>query len=61
MGANSYSAKTSYWLKINKATNNLSQGLETYIKEAEDKEYSETVQSILDDAKTKSTDDDEMR
>lgn len=53
--------KTSYWLKINKATNNLSQGLETYIKEAEDKEYSETVQSILDDAKTKSTDDDEMR
>lgn len=53
--------KTSYWLKINKATNDLSQGLETYIKEAKDKEYSENAQSILDDAKIKNTDDDGER
>ena len=53
-------AKTSYWLKINKATNDLSQGLESYSKEADDKEYSETAQSILDDSKVKNTDDDEI-
>lgn len=52
-------SKTSYWLKINEATNDLSQGLETYIKEAEDKEYSETAQSILDNAKIKDADDGE--
>ena len=53
-------AKTSYWLKINKATNDLSQGLESYSREADDKEYSETAQSILDDSKVKNTDDDEI-
>lgn len=53
-------AKTSYWLKINKATNDLNQGLESYSKEADDKEYSETAQSILDDSKVKNTDDDEI-
>lgn len=54
-------SKTSYWLKINKTTNNLSHGLETYIKEAKDKEYRENAQSILDDAKIKNTDDDGER
>lgn len=49
--------KTSYWLKINKATNNLTQGLETYIKETEDNEYDKAAQSVLDDAKINNSDD----
>ena len=52
-------AKTSYWLKINTDTNNLTNGLETYINETKDKGYAKTAQDILDNSKL--IDDDEGR
>ena len=52
-------AKTSYWLKINTDINNLTNGLETYINESKDKEYTKAAQDILDNSKI--IDDDEGR
>lgn len=52
-------AKTSYWLKINTDINNLTNGLETYINETKDKEYTKAAQDILDNSKI--IDDDEGR
>ena len=52
-------SKTSYWLKINSTTTNLTNGLESYISETKDKEYSETAQEVL--AGSKIIDDDEGR
>lgn len=43
--------KTSYWLKINKATTELSDGLEEYSRTTEDKQYSELAQTVLDNSK----------
>lgn len=47
--------KTSYWLKINKSTTELTDGLKEYSRTTEDKQYSDLAQTVLDNAKT--TDD----
>lgn len=47
--------KTSYWLKINKHTTELTDGLEEYSKTSKDKQYIDLAQTVLDKAKT--TDD----
>ena len=46
-------------LKINTDINNLTNGLETYINESKDKEYTKAAQDILDNSKI--IDDDEGR
>lgn len=43
--------KTSYWLKMNKCVTNLKDGLNNYIQNTEDKDYSKAAKDVLENSK----------
>lgn len=45
--------KTSYWLKMNKCVTNLKDGLNNYIQNTEDKDYSKAAKDVLENSKNK--------
>lgn len=49
--------KMSYWLKINSNITDLSDGLEHYIENTQDKEYAEAAKTALDNSRINSDDD----